>query len=63
MLLVFPWLAAPFSLLGLVGIGKASLDPFYSSWDGLDDPQRTELPGSAVDAEETMPGFLTGQSA
>lgn len=43
LLLVFPWLAAPLSLLGIVGIGKASLDLFHAFWDGLSPAQQQEL--------------------
>ena len=49
-LLVFPWLAIPLSLLGLVGMGKASLDLFHAFWDGLDELQRAELLAAAMEA-------------
>jgi uncharacterized membrane protein YhfC len=62
-LLVFPWLAAPLSLLGLVGMGKASLDLFHAFWDGLDEVQRAELLATAMDAGVTLPGFLTRPQA
>jgi len=42
-LLVFPWLSVPLALLGLVGMGKASLDLFHAFWDGLDEVQRADL--------------------
>ncbi len=41
-LLVFPWLTLPFTLLGFVGMGKASLDLFHAFWDGLDAAQQRE---------------------
>jgi len=58
-LLVCPWLAGPLSLLGLVGMGKASLDLFHAFWDGLDEVQRAELMATAMDAGVNLPGFLT----
>ena len=42
-LLVFPWMAFPLSVLGLVGTGKATIDLFDAFWDGLSDDQRQEL--------------------
>ena len=42
-LLVFPWMAFPLSILGLVGTGKATIDLFDACWDGLSDDQRQEL--------------------
>lgn len=62
-LLVCPWLAGPLSLLGLVGMGKASLDLFYAFWDGLDVAQRAELMATAMDAGVNLPGFLTSPQA
>lgn len=41
-LVVFPWMGLPLSILGLVGAGKASLDLFNAFWDGLDETQRPE---------------------
>ncbi len=43
LLLLLPWLAAPLSVLGIVGVGKASLDLFHAVWDGLDTHQRGRL--------------------
>ncbi len=48
-LLVFPWMAFPLSVLGLVGTGKATIDLFDAFWDGLSDPQRQELRTLAFD--------------
>ncbi|MFM7675807.1 MAG: hypothetical protein ACKO5F_09545 [Synechococcus sp.] len=49
-LLVFPWLAFPLSLVGLVGMGKASLDLVHAFWDGLSDEQRADLHRAAFEA-------------
>jgi hypothetical protein len=60
-LLVFPWLAAPLSILGLVGMGKASLDLFHAFWDGLDEVQRAELMAAAMEAGVNLQSLITGQ--
>jgi hypothetical protein len=49
-LLLFPWMAFPLSLLGLVGTGKATIDLFDAFWDGLSEDQRDELRRLAFDA-------------
>jgi hypothetical protein len=49
-LLVFPWMAFPLSILGFVGTGKATIDLFDGFWDGLSDAQRQELRTLAFDA-------------
>ena len=49
-LLVFPWMAFPLSLIGLVGTGKATMDLFDAFWDGLSEDQRQELRTLAFDA-------------
>jgi hypothetical protein len=49
-LLVFPWMAFPLSVLGLLGTGKATIDLFDAFWDGLSDAQRQELRTLAFDA-------------
>ena len=59
-LLIFPWLAFPLSLLGLVGMGKASLDLFHAFWDGLDELQRAELLAAAMEAGVNLRRFLNG---
>lgn len=59
-LLVFPWLALPLSLLGLVGMGKASLDLFHAFWDGLDELQRAELLAAAMEAGVNLRRWIEG---
>lgn len=49
-LLLFPWMAFPLSLLGLVGTGKATIDLFDAFWDGLSADQREELKQYALNA-------------
>ena len=58
LLLVFPWLAAPLSLLGIVGMGKASLDLFHAFWDGLSPAQQQELRLQAQQAGVDLARFL-----
>jgi len=57
-LLVFPWMAFPLSVLGLVGTGKATIDLFDAFWDGLSELQRQELRNLAFDAGVTVKGTL-----
>lgn len=59
-LLIFPWLGFPLSLLGLVGMGKASLDLFHAFWDGLDEVQRAELLAVATEAGVNLRQFIDG---
>ena len=53
-LLVFPWMAFPLSVMGLVGTGKATLDLFDAFWDGLSESQRAELRSKAFEAGVTL---------
>lgn len=62
-LLVCPWLSLPLSVLGLVGVGKASVDLFHAFWDGLDELQRAELLAAAMDAEVNLRSYLRGEEA
>jgi hypothetical protein len=59
-LLVCPWLTLPLSLLGMVGMGKASLDLFHAFWDGLNELQRAELLATAHEAGVNLRQFLRG---
>lgn len=56
---VFPWIAFPLSVLGLVGTGKTSIDLFNAFWDGLSDTQRQELRILAFDAGIGLGRFST----
>ena len=47
LLLLLPSLAAPLGVLGVVGLGKASLDLFHAVWDGLDSRQQGRLHAAA----------------
>jgi hypothetical protein len=58
LLLVFPWLAGPLTLLGVVGFGKASLDLFHAFWDGLSDGQRRQLHEAAYEAGVQLGSLL-----
>lgn len=59
-LLVFPWLALPLTLLGAVGMGKASLDLFHAFWDGLSPEQQAELNDSAFQAGVNLRRLFEG---
>lgn len=58
LLLVFPWMAFPLSILGLFGAGKASLDLFDAFWDGLTDQQQQDLKLVAYDAGVSFHKFF-----
>jgi hypothetical protein len=62
-LLVCPWLSLPLSVLGLVGVGKASLDLFHAFWDALDELQRAELLAAAMEAGVNLRRYLRGADA
>jgi hypothetical protein len=62
-LLIFPWLSFPLSVLGLVGMGKASMDLFHAFWDGLDELQRAELLAAAMEAGVNLRRFIHGDQS
>ncbi len=62
-LLVFPWMGLPLSILGMVGAGKASLDLFNAFWDGLNETQRAELLAAAMEAGVNLRRFLGGNQS
>jgi hypothetical protein len=62
-LLVFPWLAFPLTLVGLVGMGKASIDLVHAFWDGLDEDQRSALHRAAYEAGVNLGQLLGGSGA
>jgi hypothetical protein len=59
-LLVFPWLSLPLTLLGFVGMGKASLDLFHAFWDGLSAEQQLELQQAAFHAGMDLRQWFDG---
>ena len=59
-LLVFPWLGFQLSLLGIVGLGKASFDLAHAFWDGLSEEQRSDLHRAAFDAGVSLSQLLGG---
>lgn len=59
-LLVFPWLGFPLSLIGMVGLGKASIDLVHAFWDGLNEEQRSDLHRAAFDAGVSLNQLLGG---
>ncbi|MFN7678777.1 MAG: hypothetical protein ACK5QW_09330 [Cyanobacteriota bacterium] len=61
-LLVFPWLALPLTLLGAVGMGKASLDLFHAFWDGLSATQQRQLHAAAYEAGVNLHRLLGGSA-
>ncbi|MFN6339759.1 MAG: hypothetical protein ACK41W_13685 [Cyanobacteriota bacterium] len=58
LLLLCPWLSLPLTLVGAVGLGKASLDLFHAFWDGLSDSQKMQLHAAAYDAGVNLNRFL-----
>jgi hypothetical protein len=59
-LLVCPWLSLPLTLMGAVGLGKASLDLFHAFWDGLSEAQKRQLHAAAYDAGVNLNRLLGG---
>jgi hypothetical protein len=47
LVLVCPWLALPLTVMGAVGMGKASVDLFHAFWDGLSASQQLQLHAAA----------------
>jgi len=60
--LVFPWLAFPLTLVGVVGVGKASLDLFHAFWDGLDEDQKLRVTVAAHEAGVNLASFFGGDA-
>lgn len=61
-LLVCPWLSLPLTLMGAVGLGKASLDLFHAFWDGLSEGQKRQLHAAAYDAGVNLNRLLGGSA-
>lgn len=61
LLLLCPWLAAPLSLLGVVGLGQASLDLFHAVWDGLERNQQQDLLRAAHSAGVNLRRLLDAE--
>jgi hypothetical protein len=61
LLLLCPWLAAPLSLLGVVGLGTASLDLFHAVWDGLEGNQQQDLLRAAHSAGVNLRRLLDAE--
>jgi hypothetical protein len=58
--LVCPWLALPLSVMGAVGLGKASVDLFHAFWDGLSASQQQQLHAAAYEAGVNLNRLLGG---
>ena len=50
LLLVFPWMAFPLSVLGIFGAGQATMDLVNAFWDGLTEEQQSEVRSLAYEA-------------
>jgi len=61
--LVCPWLAVPLTVMGVVGMGKASVDLFHAFWDGLSPSQQRQLHVAAYDAGVNLNRLLGGAAA
>jgi len=57
-LIVFPWLVLPLSVVGMFGLGKASLELAHAFWDGLSDAQRSDLHRAAYEAGVSLSQLL-----
>lgn len=58
LLLVCPWLSVPLGVLGVIGVGKASLDLFHAFWDGLSPWQQQQLHEAAYEAGVHLGGLV-----
>ncbi|WP_320674499.1 hypothetical protein [Prochlorococcus sp. MIT 1341] len=63
LLLCFPWLSVPFSIVGVVGIGKASIEVFNAFWEGLELNQKEELLKASLEAGVNLRVFIKGKSS
>ncbi|MFN9645135.1 MAG: hypothetical protein ACK6BG_08470 [Cyanobacteriota bacterium] len=61
--LVFPWLTLPLTVVGAVGLGKASLDLFHAFWDGLSPSQQSQLHDAAYEAGVNLHRLLSGPTS
>ncbi len=50
LLIVFPWLRLPLSILGLLGASKASIEVFNAFWGGLNEIQKAQLLNASREA-------------
>ena len=60
LLLFFPALNTPFSILYLIGIGKASRDIFNTFWNGLTYIERKNLLDASMEAGISLRRFIEG---
>ncbi len=60
LLLIFPWLSIPLSLIGLIGVGKASLTIFNVFWSTLETNEKAELLQASREAGISLRMFLNG---
>jgi hypothetical protein len=58
--LACPWLTLPLTVMGAVGLGKASVDLFHAFWDGLSPSQRFQLHVAAYEAGVNLHRLLGG---
>ena len=61
LLLCFPWLSVPFSILGLLGASKASIDVFNVFWARLEKTQQEELLQASLEAGINLRRFIHGK--
>ncbi len=60
LLLCFPWLSIPFSMIGLVGVGNASIEIFNAFWNGLEIMQQEKLLQASMEAGINLRRFISG---
>ena len=52
----------PLTVMGAVGLGKASLDLFHAFWDGLSATQQRQLHAAAYEAGVNLHRLLGGST-
>ena len=61
LLLCFPWLSFPFTILGMLGASKASIDVFNAFWAKLEKTQQEELLQTSLKAGLSLRKFIHGK--
>ncbi|WP_253912369.1 hypothetical protein [Synechococcus sp. KORDI-52] len=62
-LMMFPWMAFPLSVLGVFGAGKATMDLVDAFWDGLTEEQQNEVRVLAYEAGVNLSQIFQPRSA
>ncbi len=57
-ILLVPSMSLPFAMLGIIGIGKSSIDLFNAFWENLDHVQQEELLNASREAGANLGSIL-----